>query len=187
MRKIVAICGDALVEKGSLKEQFAFETGKLLIDNGYRIQCGGMRGVMEAFFKGAHASEKYKEGDTLAITPGFDRYNANQYADIVVPTGLDLFRNVIVANANAVIVCGGGAGTLSEVANAWALKRLIVAYENIEGWSSKIAGTRIDERIRFEDIPDDKVFAAKSPQEAIDIINQRIEQYSRPGYTGIKL
>ena len=40
-RKIVAVIGNKHIEKGSLRYQLAFETGKALIDNGYRVQSGG--------------------------------------------------------------------------------------------------------------------------------------------------
>ena len=70
MRKIVAVIGDAKIEKPSLKYDVAFQTGKLLVDNGFRVQSGGHSGVMEAAFAGAHSSEKYREGDTIAILPG---------------------------------------------------------------------------------------------------------------------
>lgn len=178
MRKIVAIIGDAIIEPNGLKYKLAYETGKALVDNGYRVQSGGLKGVMEAAFHGARSSEKYKEGDTIAIVPSFDRTWANQYADIVLPTGLDVYRNVIVANADAAVAIGGGSGTLSEMASAWALQRLVIAYKNVEGWSSKLAGTRIDHRVRYENITDDMVYAVENAQQAMDILNSRIELYT---------
>ncbi|MFW5780573.1 MAG: acyl-CoA synthetase, partial [Bacillota bacterium] len=113
MKKTVAIVGDAIIEPGSDKYKMAFEAGKALVDNGYRVQSGGLKGIMEAAFHGAKSSKNYKEGDTLAILPCFDRTWANQYTDVIVATGLDLYRNVIVANADAVVAIGGGSGTLS--------------------------------------------------------------------------
>ena len=65
-RKIVAIAGDAKIAEGSLKYKIAFEVGKALIDNGYRLQTGGLGGVMSAACQGAKSSEKYKEGDIIA-------------------------------------------------------------------------------------------------------------------------
>jgi hypothetical protein len=178
MRKTIAIVGDSNIDNDPKKQQIAFETGKILIDNGYRIISGGLGGVMEAAFKGAHASEKYKEGDTIGILPMFSPLEANQYADIIIPTGLDLYRNVIIANAaSAVIAIGGGAGTMSEITNAWALHRLILAYSNVDGWSSKVADTKIDQRNRYKGI-DDKVYGIQTPQEAIEIINKYIDKYT---------
>ena len=105
--------------ENSDKFNIAFEIGKALIDNGYRIQTGGLGGVMRAACYGAKSSEKYKEGDIIALVPSFDINEVNEFADIVIPTGLDVMRNALVANASAVVAIGGGAGTLSEMAFAW--------------------------------------------------------------------
>lgn len=183
-RKIVAIVGDARIEPGSLKYKMAFEAGKALVDHGYRVQSGGLFGVMEAAFAGAHASEKYKEGDTVAILPGFDCNVTNDYADIAIPTGLDVYRNVIVANASAVVAVGGGGGTLSEISNAWALKRMLVAFDNVEGWSSELANRRLDQRVRYENIPDDRIYGVSSAEEMIKLIDERIGLYNQ-SHTGI--
>ena len=113
MRKIVAVIGDAYIEKNSLKYQMAYEIGKTLVDNGYRVQSGGLNGVMKAAFAGAKSSKEYKEGDTIAIIPSFDKSQVNEFADIVIPTGLDILRNAMVSNAYAVVVIGGCSGTWS--------------------------------------------------------------------------
>lgn len=185
MKKIIAVVGDAATEEGGLKEKLAFETGRLLVENGYRVQSGGLKGVMNAAFKGARSAKNYVDGDTVAIVPSFDRTAASKHADVVVATGLDIYRNVIVANADAVIAIGGGAGTLSEMASAWALKRLIVAYTDVDGWSAKLAGTKIDGRKRYPSIPDDRVYAVSSAEEAVALINEKLPLYTT-AYQGIK-
>lgn len=179
MRKIVAIIGDAVVEPNGEKYKAAFEAGKALIDHGYRIQCGGLYGVMEAACKGAHASSKYREGDTIAILPSFDASKRNDYADIIIPTGLDVYRNVIVANASAVVAIGGGSGTLTEMANAWALKRMVIAYNNVDGWSAKVAGTKLDTRLRYEEIPDDRIYSVSNAEQMLSILNERVDKYNQ--------
>lgn len=185
MRKIVAVVGDGTIDKDGDKYKLAFATGKALVDAGYRIQTGGMGGVMQAVFAGAHASSKYVDGDTIAIIPNFNRASANDYADIVIPTGLDVLRNALVVGANAVVAIGGGAGTLSEMAFAWTFKKLIVAYDSVDGWSRKLAGTRLDNKIRYEDIKDDRVYKASTPEEMISIINANIDRYNKY-HEGIK-
>ncbi len=176
MRKIVAIVGDAIIEKDGLKYKMAYETAKLLVDNGFRVQSGGMAGVMEAAFKGAKSSKNYREGDTIALIPSFDRTVVNEYADIVIPTGLDCMRNAMVANADAVIAIGGGAGTLTEIAFAWSMKRLILAFDNVDGWSSKVAGIKMDHRERYPF--EDKVFGVNNPEQAVEIIKEKIDKYN---------
>ncbi|MBQ9729673.1 MAG: LOG family protein [Clostridia bacterium] len=184
-KKVVSVIGNKKIEKGGVRYRLAYEIGKALVDNGYRVQSGGLLGVMEAVMEGAHASKNYKEGDTIALVPSYDTETANQYADIVIPTGLDMMRNALVANADAVVGVGGGAGTLCEYAFAWSLKRLIIAFENSGGWSEKLAGTRMDDTVRYEDIPEDCVYAVQTADEAIAILNDKIDEYvSR--HAGIK-
>ncbi len=176
-RKVVSVIGNKKIEKDGIRYQLAFAIGKALVDNGYRVQSGGLLGVMEAVMAGARASEKYQEGDTIALVPSYDTETANEYADIVIPTGLDMMRNALVANADAVIGVGGGAGTLCEYAFAWSLKRLIIAFENSGGWSAKLAGTRLDDTVRYDDLPNDKIYAVKTADEAIAILNDLIDDY----------
>ena len=176
-RKVVSVIGNRAIEKDSVRYQMAFELGKALIDNGYRVQSGGLKGVMEAVMAGARSSKHYQEGDTIALIPSFDTEVANEYADVVIPTGLDVMRNAMVANAYAVIGIGGGAGTLSEYAFAWSFNRLIIAFENTGGWSEKLANTRLDSSVRYEDIPEDKVYGVTTVDEAIKILNENIDRY----------
>lgn len=178
MRKIVSVVGDSVVEENGLKFNIAFEMGKALVDNGYRVQSGGMDGIMKAVMMGAKSSDKYVEGDTIAIVPSFDINIVNEYADIVIPTGLDLYRNLIVANASAIIAIGGGAGTLSEIASAWTMKRLILAFKNVDGWSAKIADTKVDKRNRYPEIENDRVYGVDNISDAIEILNKNIDKYT---------
>ena len=106
-RKIVAVIGNKAIEKDGVRYKIAYEIGKALVDNGYRVQTGGLQGVMSAVLEGAKASKNYREGDTIALVPSFDTETANEFADIVIPTGLDMMRNALVANAYAVIGVGG--------------------------------------------------------------------------------
>ena len=184
MRKIVAVIGDAKIERPSHKFDIAFETGKLLVDNGFRVQSGGHAGVMAAAFEGAHSSKNYREGDTIAILPGFTASTGNSYADICVPTGLDIYRNAIVAGASAVIAVGGGAGTLSEISFAWTFRRLVIAYTGVEGWSSKVAGTKLDGKFRYSF--EDMIFPASAPEEAIKILLEKLPLYTAE-YKGIRM
>ena len=177
MKKIIAVAGNAGVTEDSVNFKLAYDTGKAVIDHGYRLQCGGLEGVMRAACMGARASEKYTEGDIIGLLPSFDPGTANEFVDIRIPTGLDVFRNVIVASASAVIAVGGGAGTLSEIANAWALKRLVLGYKNAEGWSAKLADTRLDARNRYPDIPEDRFYGVKSAEEALNLIDKYLPRY----------
>lgn len=128
---------------------------------------------MEAALRGAHASARYREGDTIALLPSHDPSEANAWADIVLATGLDLGRNLLVANADALIAIGGGAGTLMELAAAWQLRRPIVALR-VDGWSGRLADERIDARTRQDALVDDRVHAASDAMEAVGLVERLI-------------
>ena len=64
------------------------------------------------------------------------------------------------------------------------LKRLIIAYE-VEGWSGKLANTRIDDRIRYDNIDDDKVYGVKSEKEVIELLARLLPKYNK-WHQGVK-
>jgi uncharacterized protein (TIGR00725 family) len=166
-RKLIAVIGDGNLQEVSEKYILAENLGRSLIDHGFRLITGGLGGIMEAASKGARSSAMFKQGDVIGILPGNDPGEANPYVDIGIPTGLDLGRNIIISHAEAVVAIGGGAGTLCEMANAWVLGRLIIAYR-VEGWSGKLADRKIDSRDRYPGIPDDRVYGVNSENEVIE-------------------
>ena len=176
-RLTIGVIGDAAVDRGSTNYILAENLGKALIDNGYRITNGGMSGIMEAVCKGAKSSEKYIEGMVIGILPGFDPAFSNQYVDVVIATGLDTYRNALVANSDIVVAMGGQAGTLSEMAFAWTFRRMLIAYD-VPGWSGKLAGTRIDNRNRI-DWDGDIVFKVSDEKQVIELIQKHSHHYTR--------
>lgn len=145
-RALIAVIGDGTVGEGSSAYALAREVGRRIVDGGQRVLTGGRRGVMEAACRGAHESSRYREGDTVGLSPGLDRSDANEWVDVALPTGLGHLRNGVVASsADAVIAIGGGAGTLTELGFAWIHQRPIVAL-SVDGWSAALAGRAIDDR-----------------------------------------
>jgi uncharacterized protein (TIGR00725 family) len=103
--------GKATPEEADAAEQ----VGAGLAHAGAVVVCGGLGGVMAQACRGAYDAG----GMTIAILPGSDRRAANQWARVVIPTGMGEMRNALVVRAaDAVIAVGGGYGTLSEVALA---------------------------------------------------------------------
>ena len=155
---------------GDLEEkilQMAEQVGKLIVDMGHRVCCGGRGGVMEAVGKGARLSDKWTGDQVIGLMPESDDSKANEYLDLVMPTGLGLFRNTLVAQcAEACISISGGAGTLSEIAFAWQIGKPIAAMANSGGWSEKLAGTHLDHR--YPDRPIAKLENIQQTKEWID-------------------
>jgi len=129
MKPIIAVIGGRRAEKSLLKE--AEKVGRLIAQRGATLVCGGLGGVMEAASKGA----KSEGGLTVGILPRNDSRDANQYIDIPISTGLGIGRNVIIARtADALIAVGGEYGTLSEIAFALQMGKLVVG---IRTWDIK--------------------------------------------------
>lgn len=176
-RPLIAVIGDAKLEPGSVKDKLAEDIGRALVDAGYRVLTGGLGGVMEAASRGARSSSKYRSGDTVGVVPGHDPGEANAFVDVVLASGLDHVRNSVVAHADAVIAVGGGAGTMSEICFAWIYKRLIIGMR-VEGWSGRMADQRVDERTRYPNETDDRVFGADSVDDVVRILADRLARFA---------
>jgi uncharacterized protein (TIGR00725 family) len=183
-RRVIAVVGDAVVSAGSPKDVLAEEIGRALVDAGYRVMTGGLGGVMESACRGAKSSSRYAQGDTIGVLPGHDPSEANAHVDIVIPSGLDHVRNSVVAHADAIIAIGGGAGTMSEICLAWIYKRLVIGLR-IDGWSGRMADQRVDQRVRYPNEPDDRVFGADSASDVVRLLTERLDRYSG-NYQGVR-
>ena len=142
--KQVAVIGSA----GSNNQQpnLAESVGALIAQEGYSLICGGLQGVMEDACRGFKSV--VSRGVTVGILPGQDPAAANDWVDIVIPTGLDISRNgLVVASAKVVIAIGGGAGTLSELALASQLGRAMILMHGGGGWTDRLeADDYLDDR-----------------------------------------
>ena len=174
----VAVVGSAQCASGDIRLALAEELGARVIDEGYMLVTGGLGGVMEAACRGARSSSSWSQGRIVGILPGHDPDKANPWVDVAVPTGLDLSRNVVVAHADALVAIGGGAGTLAEMALGWQLHRLLIGMRT-EGWSGRLADTRIDHRTRYPGIPDDRVWGVDTVEDAIGALRRLLPQYDR--------
>ena len=122
-------------------EKIAYETGLEIAKSGAVLITGGLGGVMRAACHGA----KDGGGLTVGIIPQNDSSFANEYCDIVIPTGIGLARDFLNALAgDGVIIVGGGSGTLSETCAAYMYKKPIAAIKNSGGIADRFADQYLD-------------------------------------------
>ena len=154
-------------ENGTTPElaKIAYETGMEIAKSGAVLITGGLDGVMKAASHGA------KDGGGLAvgIIPQNDFSFANEYCDVVVPTGMGLARDFLTAlSGDGVIIIGGGSGTLSETCAAYMHKKPIVAIRTSGGVAEKYADTYLDHRKNV------MIIGVDSPKEAVRVILDKI-------------
>lgn len=157
----IAVCGSGTLD--AVLAGIAERVGRAIVEQGCVLVCGGMGGVMEAACRGGRAArEAGADGLVVGILPVAELDGGNPFCDVVIPTGMGVARNVLVVrSADAVILVGGGAGTLSEAAYAWQFGKPIVAVAASGGWAARLAGQTIDAR------RPDRVLTAGTPEEAV--------------------
>jgi hypothetical protein len=146
-------------------EKIAYEVGKEVAKSDSVLITGGLGGVMKAACHGAHDAG----GLTVGIIPQNDPSFANEYCDIVIPSGLGLSRDFLNAlSADGVIVVGGGSGTLSEVCAAYMHKKPIAALKDSGGTATQFADKFLDHRKNV------KIVGVYTPKEAVEYILKQI-------------
>jgi len=127
----VAFFGDANISKNDPVYKDAFETAKILAENGFTIVDGGGPGVMQAATSGA------EEGGGTTLTVTFDPVNAPGYEgrylknipdkEIVTTNYIDrMFK--LMEHGDIFVIFKGGSGTISEFGTAWVLANLYYGY-----------------------------------------------------------
>lgn len=139
----------------------AEKIGRLLAENNAVVVTGGKSGIMEAGAKGA----KKAGGQTVGVVKGIKRFTSNNFTDIEVISGMeaDGFDELLLVNmCDALIVIGGGAGTLEEITIAYRNKKPIIALTTQSGWAKELAGKFLDNRNTV------KIEMADSAEEAVN-------------------
>ncbi|MFX0082768.1 MAG: TIGR00725 family protein [Candidatus Hodarchaeota archaeon] len=163
-KAVISVIGASEIDKEI--EDKTIEIGRLIAKNQYAVACGGLSGVMEAVCKGA----KEEGGFTVGIIPHTEKSLANKYVDLVIPCPFSQARNIVVVlTGDICLAIGGKAGTLSEICFAWIYDKPLVALSSVQGWSSKIANQKLDNR------RNDMIYGVNTPLEAINKINDLLK------------
>jgi len=125
--------------------QLAEAVGRGIATNGWVLLNGGLSGVMEASAKGASEAG----GTVVGILPTDNAGDANPYISIPIVTNMGHARNVIlVQSADLCVAIGGKEGTLSEIAIALKIGKVVVGLDswNIPG---VISAQSVDEVLKI--------------------------------------
>src|SRR3954469_22398577 len=107
-------------------------------EGGGVLVCGGGGGVMEA----ASGAAAEAGGVVIGIVPSDDPAHVNPHCTYVVATGIGHARTLaVVASGAAVIAIGGEWGTLSEIAFARRLGRIVAT---LGSWRAQGPGPMAD-------------------------------------------
>lgn len=181
--KRVSFFGDADAKKTDQHYIDAFNTAKLLAENGYIIVNGGGPGVMLASTLGAKAgggkveiviiNEKIKMGENYEGTSDKNENNVDQ--TYITETIQDRTEK-IVELADAHVVFKGGTGTMAELSLVWEKAKFEYGkHEPLiffgDCWKKTIEV--LVENLDFDRI-EKKVYAfADSPEEVLNIIEKK--------------
>ena len=166
-------------QSGQLEQEIleiAEAVGQEIASQGAVLLTGGTNGVMEAASKGA----KLAGGLVIGILPGDATDVANDYVDIPITTGFgfDYRSMVLVHSSDAIIMIGGGIGTLVELSEAYMQHKPVVVVESSGGWAARVKeiayeGLYLDHRRESYPL---QVDFTSNPKEAMEIALERIEK-----------
>ncbi|MEI6528582.1 MAG: TIGR00725 family protein [bacterium] len=163
---VVGYAGPSEYPVGAIKNKgiykIAEKVGFLLARNGAIVVTGGKGGVMESAAYGARKAK----GLTVGVIKGKERYASNKFTDVEILSGMvsDGFDEFLLVNmCDAIIVIGGGAGTLEEITIAYRNKKPIIVLKNTGGWADNVCGIDLDQRKTIN------VQVVSTPEEAVNL------------------
>lgn len=177
----VAFFGDADIKPNSGTYKDAYNTAKLLAENGYIVVNGGGPGIMGAATTGAIAGGGKVE--LVVMDPkkvpnnyeGIDdanlKYSSKTYYEKSYPDRL----NKLVQIADAFVVFKGGTGTLSEVGLIWETAKFEYGHHEPviffgKDWRQII--DLLEKNMNYQGIEKRVVTVVDTPQEVLQILKK---------------
>lgn len=155
--------------------------GEAIAERGYILINGACPGLPHDALLGA----KNKGGFTLGISPAFSEYeHINEYLspdghDIIIFTGMGFMeRDIInIRSSDAIVIVGGGIGTLNELTIAYDEGRPVGVLTNSGGISNAVP--HVIEELCKRTIPPNMVFD-DNPEKLIGKLEQVVREYPLP-------
>jgi uncharacterized protein (TIGR00730 family) len=173
-RKSVAVFAAGQQGIEEIYKDVAYETGKILAEEGFTLVSGGGYGLMEASCKGSKDANGYVIGVGLQKLEEKNAYIDRYYERV----GIHSRQSTLITLADAFIALPGGMGTLYEIAEIMELKKLgeeesepvivINSYGFYDGLKMQLEKMRENEYVlnAFSNY----VVFVENPREAISII-----------------
>jgi len=180
--KKIVFFGDAEAKKTDQHFIDAFNTAKLLAENGYVIVNGGGDGVMLAASMGAKAGGGRVE--TVVLDPkkipanyeGFNKKNHELSDKIFTTKDYPARLNKLIEVGDAFVVFNGGVGTLSEVGLAWQMAKFDYGKHEPIIFFGKQLEDLIEElviRLKFDKVESKLYEIVLTPEEVLSTIKNR--------------
>jgi len=179
--KRIAFFGDADLKPDNQTYKDAYNTAKLLAENGYIIVNGGGPGVMGAATAGAKAGNG--EVELVVMDPKFAPNNYEGIDDNNLKSSSKTYYeksypdrlNKLIEIADAFVVFKGGTGTLSEVGLIWENAKFKYGHHEPiiffgKEWRQVIS--LLEEKMNYESIEKRVVTVIDSPEEVLKILKK---------------
>ena len=162
--QIGVIGSNSDLKYGKELESIAENIGKIIAEKNCILLFGAEKtdSLSTVACKGA----KKKDGIVVAVSPNKDKEIFQKDVDVIISTGSNIGGGrefVFILSCDAIIVIGGGSGTLGEIAIAYQANIPIIVLENSGGWAGKLANSFLDERKR------ELIHSAKTPEMAVEL------------------
>lgn len=158
-------------------EKAAERIGELIAERGGVLLFGAEKDS-DSLSTAACRGAKKKGGLTVGITYGKGKDVIQKDIDIVLPTGIERGGGrefVFILGCDAIIVLGGGSGTLNELSIAYMAGIPTIALKGIDGWGSKLIGESLDARNRS------KVLGADTPEAVVEMAFEEATKFRTAG------
>jgi uncharacterized protein (TIGR00725 family) len=177
--KKVAFFGDATIKFRDEAYILAFNTAKLLAENGYIIINGGGPGIMEASTLGAKKGGGQVE--LVVLDPkkepenyeGINKKNVKLANKITYTSNYPSRLNKLIEIADAFVIFKGGTGTLSEAGLVWELAKFDHGHHEPiiffgKEWQHIIP--ELTKEMNYDKLEKEVATIATTPQEVLDIL-----------------